>query len=121
MQADTLDCTQLGVVADKAWLFRTTKRSHVLAAVPAEQQPDDLCDNVAALRLNKAKTKHVPIKSRSKEPRGNRQQREGQQQDKPKDLCWNHYKYGGDAHFCRQPKTCVLASKVSGNMDGQDW
>jgi len=118
LQVDDLDCTQLGAIADKAWLGRNTKQSQLLAAVPDENQQDGLTDAVAALRLGKAK----PKSGRPKEQRGKESghhQRDGQQEKN--ELCWIHCKYGGDAKICRQPRTCAMAAKVSGNADGQEW
>lgn len=62
LQADVLECVQLGELAAKAWLARTTKQPHVLAALPPDSNLEELTDTVAALHVGKAKPKLVPSK-----------------------------------------------------------
>jgi len=120
LQADTLDCIQLGEIADKAWLARTTGKSHAVAAVPDQPHVDDLTDTVAALNVGKPRSKRPQDKRKNKGTRAPPQQHQGQQ-ERTRDLCSLHHKYGGKAHFCREPQTCLLADKVTGNASGQDW
>jgi len=121
LQADTLDCVQIGELADKAWLARVNQQSHVLAALPPDENLEELADTVAALNVGKSRSKHVQPKKRTRDGRPPPQQRQGQQERQPKDICSIHLKHGGKAHFCREPKTCILATKVTGNAEGQDW
>jgi len=111
LQADTLDCVRLGELADKAWLARTTGQ-HAVAAVSTADDVGEVAETVAALRLRKP-----PAKSRTARESG---QKSSDQSDRPKDLCRAHFKYGGKAYRCFQPKTCVLAGQTSGNGGGQD-
>jgi len=67
LQADNLDCVQLGELADKAWLARVTQQSHVLAALPPEENLEELSDTVAALNMGKPRSKHVQPKKRNQE------------------------------------------------------
>jgi len=116
LQADTLDCIQLGEVADKAWLARTTGKSHVLAALPKDEKLEELADTVAALNVGKPNPKRPQNKKRQPP-----QKQKGRQQRPTKDLCDIHIQYGSRARYCKEPQTCLLADKVTGNGSGQDW
>jgi len=116
LQADTLDCIPLGELADKAWLARTTGKSHVLAALPPDENLEELADTVAALNVGKTNPKRPQNKKRQPP-----QQQKGRQQRPTKDLCSIHIQYGSRARHCKEPQTCLLADKVTGNASGQDW
>ncbi|MBM3938594.1 MAG: hypothetical protein FJ333_08080 [Sphingomonadales bacterium] len=120
LQADTLDCILLGELADKAWLARTTGKSNIVAAVPDQPRVDNLADSVAALNVVKPQSRRPQDRRQSKEALGPPQQRQGQR-ERPKDICSTHLKYGSSAFTCQQPKTCLLAGKVTGNASCQDW
>jgi len=116
LHADTVDCIQLGEIADKAWLARNTGKPLVVAAAPDQPHVEELADTVAALNVGKTNPKRPQNKKRQPP-----QQQKGRQQRATKDLCSLHIQFGSRAHYCKEPKTCLLADKVTGNASGQDW
>lgn len=128
LQAEDLSCVQLGELADKAWLARITKPSSVVAAIPADNGPEEVADMVAALQLRKPGGGGQRQQQQGDQRSGKKWKKKwsGKRQPQPqpqppKGICQLHHQYGVNARYCKEPTTCLLANQVSGNVDGQDW
>jgi len=111
--AEQLSYQQLAARADSIWQARRANRPATVAAVTEKESdvsqvdPGELEQILAAVRFSKQQSR--PRYNKKRGGQGGQQYQAPAGEDKTKNLCWRHRKFGSKAFACEDPPTCQFS------------